>query len=209
MHISTSPIIVGRGPHAQFRLDDPSVSSSHMEIVRRGNQIIVKDLNSTNGVYLNGVKVDREAAVTEGDVISLGSLRLSVVDNSLVIAPEEIPRTIISASSPNSTFDSSPPNPRPQHDMASNSGAFATQPLPKISDEKQSRPGQGFAIAGLVLGIVAFLILPVICGPLGIIFGAISWSKGNRTGMAATIVSICGLVIGMILGAIVWSSTIY
>jgi len=66
---------------------------------------------------------------------------------------------------------------------------------------------QGFAVASLVCGIVAFLFLPPVFGVLGIIFGSMSWKAGNKLGMAATIVSIVGLVVGMIIGAAVWTSS--
>ncbi len=66
-----------------------------------------------------------------------------------------------------------------------------------------AKPKQGMAIAGLVCGIIAFLLLPPVFGVLGIVFGAISWKAGNKLGMAATIVSIVGLVVGMAVGAAV------
>ncbi len=65
---------------------------------------------------------------------------------------------------------------------------------------------QGLAIAGLVCGIIAFLFIPPLFGILGIVFGAISWKSGNKLGMAATVISIAGLIIGMIVGAIVFTS---
>ena len=65
---------------------------------------------------------------------------------------------------------------------------------------------QGLAIAGLVCGIIAFLFIPPLFGTLGIVFGAISWKAGNKLGMAATVISIAGLIIGMVVGAIVFTS---
>ncbi len=65
---------------------------------------------------------------------------------------------------------------------------------------------QGLAIAGLVCGLIAFLFFPPLFGILGIIFGAISWKAGNKLGMAATVVSIAGLIMGMVVGAIVFTS---
>ena len=62
---------------------------------------------------------------------------------------------------------------------------------------------QGLAIAGLVCGIIAFLFIPPLFGVLGIVFGAISWKAGNKLGIAATIVSIVGLILGMVIGAAV------
>ena len=75
-----------------------------------------------------------------------------------------------------------------------------SQPLPAPNTK------QGFAVAGLVCGIVAFLFVPPLFGILGIVFGSMSWKVGNKLGMAATIVSIVGLVVGLIIGAAVWSS---
>lgn len=74
-----------------------------------------------------------------------------------------------------------------------------------MNDIVGNNPKQGLAIAGLVCGLVAFFLLPPLFGVLGIVFGAIAWKAGNKLGMAATIVSIAGLVIGMIIGAMVFS----
>ena len=68
-----------------------------------------------------------------------------------------------------------------------------------------SGDGGGLATAGLVCGIAAFLFLPIVLGPLGIIFGAVAWNKGHPRGRTATIVSIVGLIVGMIFGALMWA----
>lgn len=66
-------------------------------------------------------------------------------------------------------------------------------------------PKQGLAVAGLICGIVAFLFFPPLFGVLGIVFGAISMSAGNKLGKTALIVSVVGLLVGMIIGAMVFS----
>lgn len=53
--------------------------------------------------------------------------------------------------------------------------------------------GKGLAIASLVLGIIAFILFPYICGGLAIVFGAISKSKGYP-GKAGTAGLICGII---------------
>lgn len=63
---------------------------------------------------------------------------------------------------------------------------------------KTAKPGNGLAIAGLILGIVSFLCFPAITGTLGIIFGAVAKSKGNTSGMATA-----GIVCGAI-GVALW-----
>lgn len=63
----------------------------------------------------------------------------------------------------------------------------------------------GLATAGLVCGILSFLFFPIILGPLGIVFGGIAWKAGNSRGLTAAIISVIGLPVGMLLGAMVMS----
>jgi hypothetical protein len=65
------------------------------------------------------------------------------------------------------------------------------------------RSGRGWSIAGLVCGIIAFLIVPILFGPLGIIFGFLGYRGGDRRlGTIAMIVSAVGLVVGLVIGAL-------
>lgn len=60
--------------------------------------------------------------------------------------------------------------------------------------------GQGFMIAAWVCGGLAVLILPIVLGPLGIVFGAIAHSRGEKGGMPALVFSIVMMVLGFVLG---------
>jgi membrane protein YqaA with SNARE-associated domain len=66
-----------------------------------------------------------------------------------------------------------------------------------------------FSIWGIVLGSVAFLFLPVVFGPVGIILSAVGKSKNESRSTVALTVSIVGTVMGMILGWIIGSSFWY
>ena len=69
---------VGRGSGADIRLDDPSVSRLHAELVRRGPYIYVADLGlSRNGTRVNGRPVARRV-LDDGDVLSFGSARCRI-----------------------------------------------------------------------------------------------------------------------------------
>ena len=63
-----------------------------------------------------------------------------------------------------------------------------------------------FSTWGIVLGSVAFLILPVLFGPVGIILAAVGKSKNEPRSTVALAVSIVGTVMGMIIGWIVGST---
>jgi FHA domain len=66
---------VGRGQGADIRLDDPSVSRLHAELIRRGPYVYVVDLGlSRNGTRVNGRPVARRV-LDEGDVLSFGAAR--------------------------------------------------------------------------------------------------------------------------------------
>ena len=69
---------VGRGLAADVRLDDPSVSRLHAEIVRRGPYYYVADLGlSRNGTRVNGRPVARRV-LDDGDVLTFGSARCRI-----------------------------------------------------------------------------------------------------------------------------------
>lgn len=66
---------IGRGADADIRLDDPGVSRHHAEI-RVGHDVVIKDLGSTNGTYVNGTLV-AEQPLRDGSVITIGSTNLT------------------------------------------------------------------------------------------------------------------------------------
>jgi hypothetical protein len=66
---------VGRLEDNAFQIPEQSVSSHHCEILMRGNDIVIKDLNSTNGTYINGEKI-AEGVLKPGQILRLGSIEL-------------------------------------------------------------------------------------------------------------------------------------
>ncbi|MBN1808238.1 MAG: FHA domain-containing protein [Planctomycetes bacterium] len=77
------PVIrLGRERHNDVRVDDDGVSRSHAEISRRGDKLILRDLGSTNGTFLNDTRVD-EAVLSDGDRVIIGDtvLLFQVVDD--------------------------------------------------------------------------------------------------------------------------------
>jgi hypothetical protein len=66
---------LGRGEHNHFQINEPSVSTSHCHVVVNSNDIIIKDLNSTNGTFVNQERV-KEASLLPGHRLRLGGVEL-------------------------------------------------------------------------------------------------------------------------------------
>ncbi len=71
-------LVIGRKPGADLVIADDLVSRSHARLTFEGDDLVVEDLGSTNGTYLNGVRITRERAV-EGDRILVGGSIIKVV----------------------------------------------------------------------------------------------------------------------------------
>ena len=70
-----SVIAIGRHPMNDLRFDidkDPDVSSKHAEIRVVGETVTLKDLESTNGTFVNGQRVTGERVLADGDVVAFG-----------------------------------------------------------------------------------------------------------------------------------------
>jgi DNA-binding NtrC family response regulator len=67
----TSSLKIGSRPDSDLRLEDPTVSRKHAEISRTAEGFLLQDLGSTNGTFLNGVRVDR-AYLRDGAVVTVG-----------------------------------------------------------------------------------------------------------------------------------------
>ncbi len=68
-------VTIGRLPECAVSLNDPNVSRRHAEI-HPGSEITIVDLGSTNGTKVNGLRIDGQRVLVDGDIISLGSSHL-------------------------------------------------------------------------------------------------------------------------------------
>ncbi len=80
VEIDREVLVVGRSPKSDFQVYDRSVSARHMRILMEDGDLYVEDLNSTNGTYVNGVKLEpgRREKLNQGDTIAIGSTLFSV-----------------------------------------------------------------------------------------------------------------------------------
>lgn len=71
-------ITVGRAAGCQVTVDDTYVSQLHARVFTRDGQVLVEDLGSTNGTYLNRVKVGGAMVMQKGDRLQVGNTVLEV-----------------------------------------------------------------------------------------------------------------------------------
>jgi len=81
---------VGRVEDNTFQIADGSVSSHHAEIVLSGAEILIRDLNSTNGSFINNEKIS-EKVLKPGETLRFGQVELKIDDGKPVSAPPPAP----------------------------------------------------------------------------------------------------------------------
>jgi hypothetical protein len=65
-------IVLGRGERAEIRLEDPFASSQHARVYEQGNIVVIEDLQSTNGTYLNEELLQTPRPLHPGDRVRIG-----------------------------------------------------------------------------------------------------------------------------------------
>jgi len=70
---------VGRATRADFIVDANLVSRVHCRLSAGATEIEVEDLDSTNGTFVNGQRVDKRATARVGDRIGIGRVELEIV----------------------------------------------------------------------------------------------------------------------------------
>jgi pSer/pThr/pTyr-binding forkhead associated (FHA) protein len=70
--------VIGRGEQADLLLADVTVSRRHASVRQDGHTVVVTDLGSANGTFVNGGRVLDGTRVEDGDVIRLGAVEIRV-----------------------------------------------------------------------------------------------------------------------------------
>jgi hypothetical protein len=65
---------IGRDPNSDITINDAQISRRHAQVTIRGNVVVLEDLDSTNGTFVNGMRLTASQALSNGDVIGLGDV---------------------------------------------------------------------------------------------------------------------------------------
>ena len=113
---------IGRVEDNTFQIADPSVSSHHCEVLLQGNEVLIRDLGSTNGSFINGEKIS-ESILKPGQTLKLGQIELQLLT-------EGMPMPSAAAA----------PAPKPGAPAGSPSAGVAPAPAPKKMDSTMVVP---------------------------------------------------------------------
>jgi FHA domain len=72
--------VLGRGDQAEIRLEDPFASSRHAKLTRQGGIVVLEDLGSTNGTYLNEELLSGPQPLHRGDRVRIGDSEFTYAD---------------------------------------------------------------------------------------------------------------------------------
>lgn len=87
--LRTGMLYLGRSPECELSISDPAVSRRHARLSVAANQIVIEDLDSQNGVHVNGQRVHGPRELCAGDVVRICSHELELVD---FVAEEPTPQ---------------------------------------------------------------------------------------------------------------------
>jgi hypothetical protein len=83
--------IIGRRNDCSLRIPSPLVSRQHCELTQAGNRLIVKDLGSSNGTFVNGAKI-KSKELKSGDTLGVGPITFIVQLGGAAISPSDTAR---------------------------------------------------------------------------------------------------------------------
>lgn len=87
--LSDGEFLIGRGDGCHLRPKTDAISRKHCRVFVGENEVLVSDLQSRNGTYVNGQKIAAETKVKPGDKISVGPLQFELVAAEAVTAAVE------------------------------------------------------------------------------------------------------------------------
>jgi two-component system, cell cycle response regulator len=70
-NLNAASLVIGRSSKCDIQIDQESISRNHTKIVNTGKSILIRDLGSTNGTYVNDEPID-EYVMRDGDLIKIG-----------------------------------------------------------------------------------------------------------------------------------------
>lgn len=166
---------IGRVEDNTFQITESSVSSHHCEVLLRGSDVVIKDLNSTNGSFINGEKIS-EGVLKPGQTLRLGQieLRLEAGDSTTTppvpgAPPAPAPATGSTTSSQRKQLDQTVVMKRgvslDELEQGTRTSGFDTSS--KGFSKKSNKTNRWFLIGGVIVVVIVGIVFLYILSTVG------------------------------------------
>jgi pSer/pThr/pTyr-binding forkhead associated (FHA) protein len=169
------PYSIGRGHGVDLLLDEPDASRKHLELVRRGDVLYVRDVGSKNGTFLGDVELElgKDTVWKLGETLALGA-DVFTYENPVAEALAEIERSADEKmregeSVPDPGATPSPPTTE-ANDASPPEGAAPVAVQPKTALAKSKPRASGWGPSDLLIVAIAIAVLALSAGGLFLLF---------------------------------------
>ena len=90
VRVDSTRFVVGRKPEASLCIPSPTVSREHAELTVVDRELLLRDLGSTNGTYVNGTRIQEPCTVRHSDLLQFGQVVFRAVQQSTESGPQTI-----------------------------------------------------------------------------------------------------------------------
>jgi pSer/pThr/pTyr-binding forkhead associated (FHA) protein len=136
---------VGRVEDNTFQIPDASVSSHHCEVLLKGAEVVIRDLNSTNGTFINGHQIT-EAALKPSQILRLGQVEVRLESDAPTSRKQVLDHTQIV----------------PQGIKLDELGQIPKSGRPGGFEKKSNTGTKVFVIVAISIGALALIVLAIV-----------------------------------------------
>jgi len=160
LEVNVDRVTVGRVEDNTFQIADGSVSSRHAEIFLQGSKLLVRDLNSTNGTFINGDRIT-EAVLLPGQILRFGQVELKIDDGQSLAAPPTPAASRPDATMPGKTIDATMVIPRGVSLEQLEQGSVRPPGFETNTSfsKKTNQTNRYFLIVGIIMGVVIIALI--------------------------------------------------
>jgi predicted component of type VI protein secretion system len=148
-------LLIGRHPECDIQIDSRKISRRHCCIAQVADYLVIRDLGSTNGIRINGARL-QEGRLAEGDEVLIGASRYRVSWDEV----EAVPRTADPKESVNPAEDDYLESSEEPIPLAEPGKPRLAQPPPVLTPEKRPAAQEPPAILPDVLELAPSDIFP-------------------------------------------------
>lgn len=162
---------IGRVEDNSFQIAEPSVSSHHCEVVLRGSDVVVRDLNSTNGTFINGEKIS-ESVLKPGQTLRLGQIELQILTEGMPVPPPSAAPAHAPGPVPPAPAGTPPRKPMDQtagmkrgvslNELSEGARPTGFDTTSKAFSKKNNQTNRMFIIGAIVVGCIILVVVIVV-----------------------------------------------